>query len=71
MIIDTLQTFMFIHCRYMLSVGAHMCTNTGGPFQAALWHDMTIIVWFDVFTALLIKMTFFWNIIICCIGHCY
>jgi hypothetical protein len=44
MIIDTLQIFMFIHCRYMLSVGAHMCTNPAGPFQAVLWHDMTIIL---------------------------
>jgi hypothetical protein len=71
MIFNTLQTFVLVHCRYMLSIGAHMCTRPGwilsNSFMA--WYD-NYFVWFDVFTTLLIKMTVFWNMTLCWIGHC-
>jgi hypothetical protein len=52
---------MFIHCRYMLSAGAHMCTRPRRTLSSCFmaWYD-NYFVWFDVFTALLIKMTVFW-----------
>ena len=72
MITDILQTFMFIHCRYILSLGAHMCTRPRWTLSSCFmaWYD-NYFVWFDVFTALLIKMTVFWNIILCWIGRFY
>jgi len=71
MIFNTLQIFVFIYCIYMLSVGAHMCTRRRRTFSSCFmaWYD-NYFAWFEVFTALLIQMTVFWNMTLCCIRHC-